>query len=527
MTPALGTIVVGAGFGGIAAALRARALGQNVTLVDRLDQLGGRGRVVAHGGFRFDAGPTVVTAPFLLEELFALFDENIHDHVELRPVSPFYRITFADGRHFDYCGDPQAMRAEIARFSAEDGPGYEALLSLSRALYEVGYERYGTMPFHRLSTMLKALPGLLRLGGTRSVYAMVRRNIRDDSLRRVFSLQPLLVGGHPFHTSGIYALIQHLERAHGVWFPSGGTGALVASLGALMSRHGVTVRLGADVERITTDATGRRVTGVALASGETLPADIVIANADAPALYDELLPSVRKRRWTRRRLDRLSYSMGLFVLYFGTARRYEATAHHTIILGDRYRELLDEVFGRQAHLPHDLSLYLHRPTATDPSMAPAGQDAFYVLAPVPNLRAAIDWSKAAPGLRDRVVEILQARELPGLSDAIVSESFMTPETFRTDYRSRFGAGFSTAPRLTQSAWFRAHNKSEEVDGLYLVGAGTHPGAGLPGVLTSAKVVETLLREREREEGRAAGDARISDMPGRRAFSFPGWPVRTS
>ncbi len=493
------TVVIGAGFGGLAAALRARALGDEVVLLDRLDQAGGRGRVVRHDGFTFDAGPTVITAPFLLEELFALFGEALADHVTLLPVAPFYRITFEDGRHFDYGGDPDAMAREVARFSPADRAGYEALMRHAEALYRVGYERYGAQPFHRLATMLGAFPALLRLGGHRSVYALVRRHLRDDSLRRVFSLQPLLVGGHPFHTSGLYALIQHLERRHGVWFARGGTGALVAALVGLLRRQGVALRLGCDVARLA--HTEGRVTGVMLASGDTINADSVIANADAPAIYADLMPGRRRRRWTDRRIDRLAYSMGLFVLYFGTSRRYEATAHHTIILGRRYRALLDEVFGPFGHgvsPPDDPSLYLHRPTATDPDMAPPGRDAFYVLAPVPNLRAGIDWRIAGKVMRDRLVAMLSARELPDLADSIISESWMTPETFRTDYRSRHGSGFSVAPRLLQSAWFRFHNKSEELDGLYLVGAGTHPGAGLPGVLTSAKVVETLLRARARD-----------------------------
>ncbi|MBW4024436.1 MAG: phytoene desaturase [Proteobacteria bacterium] len=490
--PSGNLIVIGGGFGGIAAALRARALGYDVTLLDRLEQLGGRGRVVEHDGFRFDAGPTVITAPFLLEELFTLFGETLSHHVTLLPVFPFYRVRFIDGHSFDLSGDPAAMRAEVARFSSADRAGYEKMLRHSAELYRVGYERYGATPFHEFATMLKAFPALLRLGGHRSVYGIVRRYLRDESLRRVFTLQPLLVGGHPFHTSGVYALIQHLERAHGVWFAKGGTGALVAALGALMERQGITIRLQADVGRLLHE--NGRITGVALATGETLPASRVIANADAPAIYADLLPGMKRRRWTDRRLDRLDYSMGLFVFYFGTDRRYENTAHHTILLGERYRALLDEIFGRPDHVPEDLSLYLHRPTATDPGMAPPGQDAFYVLAPVPNLRSGIDWAAAAPRLRDRLVSMLETRELPGLSQAIVTESWMTPETFRRDYRSRHGAGFSVSPRLTQSAWFRFHNRSEEVAGLYLVGAGTHPGAGLPGVLTSAKVVEALLRD---------------------------------
>ena len=487
------TVVVGAGFGGIAAALRARALGDAVTLIDRLPEPGGRGRVRRQDGFRFDSGPTVITAPFLLEELFALFGERLADHVTLLPVFPFYRITFEDGRHFDYSGDPAAMAREVERFSPADRQGYERLMRHAQALYRVGYERYGDQPFHRLLTMLAAFPALLRLGGHRSVYRQVARQLADDSLRRVFSLQPLLVGGHPFHTSGLYALIQHLERRHGVWFAEGGTGALVAALIGLARRHGVTVRLGADCTRLTHGA--GRATGIVLADGQVLRADTVIANADAPALYADLMPGRRRRRWTNRRIDRLTFSMGLFVLFFGTSRRYAATAHHTIILGRRYRALLDEVFGRTAQPPDDPSLYLHRPTATDPAMAPPGQDAFYVLAPVPNLRAGIDWAAVAPGFRDRLVALLAERELPDLPATIVSQSWMTPQHFEHDYRSRHGAGFSVAPKLLQSAWFRFHNKSEELRGLYLVGAGTHPGAGLPGVLTSAKVVERLLKER--------------------------------
>jgi phytoene desaturase len=485
-------VVIGGGFGGIAASLRARALGHHVTLVERLDQLGGRGRVVRHDGFHFDAGPTVITAPFLLDELFALFGENRAEHVSLLPVSPFYRIRFIDGRQFDLTGNAAAMRQEVMRFSPGDLAGYEKLQSHSAELYRVGYDGYSAQPFHKFATMLAAFPDIARLGGHRSVYGIVRRYLRDDSLRRVFTLQPLLVGGHPFHTSGLYALIQHLERQHGVWFPKGGTGALVAALGALMRRQGITIRLQSDVARLLHN--NNKIKGVALTTGETLPADAVIANADAPAIYADLLPGVKRRRWTDRKLDRLDYSMGLFVFYFGTNRRYETTAHHTILLGQKYRALLDEIFGRGTEVPEDLSLYLHRPTATDPDMAPAGCDAFYVLAPVPNLRAGIDWAKAAPRLRDRLVAMMESRELPGLSAAIVTESWMTPETFRQDYRSRYGAGFSISPRLTQSAWFRFHNRSEEVRGLYLVGAGTHPGAGLPGVLTSAKVVETLLKQ---------------------------------
>ena len=485
-------VVIGAGFGGLAAALRACALGHHVTLLERLDQPGGRARVFRRDGFVFDAGPTVITAPDLLDELWALFGERRADHVELLPVLPWYRIAFTDGRRFDYGGSVEEMAAKVAAFSPGDEAGFRRLARRTRRLYEVGYLQLGAQPFHRAATMLRAVPALVRLGAWRSLYRFVARDIADESLRRVFTLQMLLIGGHPFRSPALYALIQHLERAGGVWFARGGTTALVSGLAALARRHGVVLRTGCTVQRLLVEA--GRVRGVRLADGETVPADLVIADADAPAVYADLLPAGARRRWTDRRLSRLQPSMGLFVLYFGTTRRFEHVAHHTIILGRRYRALLDEVFGTAAALPDDPSLYLHRPTATDSSLAPAGQDAFYVLAPVPNLRAPIDWSRARAAMRDRVVAMLSARELPGLEACIVSETSLTPADFAHDYLSRDGAGFSVAPTLRQSAFFRFHNRCGDVGGLYLVGAGTHPGAGIPGVLTSAKLVGALLRD---------------------------------
>ncbi len=486
------TVVIGSGFGGLAAALRARALGHQVTILERLDQPGGRARVFRRDGFTFDAGPTVITAPELLDELWALFGESRADHVSLLPVEPWYRIRFHDGRHFDYGGPLEEMAAKVAAFSPADEAGFRRLAERTRRLYEVGYLQLGAVPFHRPGTMLRAVPSLLRLGGWRSLHALVSRYLADESLRRVFTLQTLLIGGHPYRSPALYALIQHLEREGGVWFARGGTTAIITQLAALARRHGIVLRTDSTVSRVLT-ADGR-ASGVRLQDGSTVPADVVIANADAPAVYADLLPSRLRRRWSDRRLRRLQPSMGLFVLYFGTTRRYEDTAHHTIILGRRYRELLDDVFGTTAGLPDDPSLYLHRPTATDPSLAPPGQDAFYVLAPVPNLRAPIEWERGRRVMRDRVVAMLSARELPGLEGCIVSESVLTPVEFARDYLSRDGTGFSVAPTLRQSAFFRFHNRCGDVPGLYLVGAGTHPGAGVPGVLTSAKVVETMLRE---------------------------------
>jgi phytoene desaturase len=485
LPPARRVLVIGAGFGGIAAALRARRLGFAVTLVDRMPAIGGRARVFRQDGFTFDAGPTVITAPQLIEELFALFGERMADHVTMLPVRPWYRILFGDGRRFDYGSSAEEMRAAVAAFAPADLDGYDRLMERSRALYEVGFDRYGAHSFHTPGAMLRALPSLVRLGGYRSVSGLVRSCLKDEALRQAFSLQPLLVGGHPFRTPAIYALIPHLEQRWGVWFPRGGTGALVTALEALMVRHGITVHCGRTATRIL--VTGGHVAGVQFDDGETLPADIVIANADAPQVHAVLTQGAGHRP---SRVDRMHYSFGLFVMCFGTSRSWPDVAHHTIVLGERWKALLDEIFDGAA-LPPDPSLYLHRPAATDPSLQPPGHDGFYVLAPVPNLRAPIDWGRAAPLLRDRVVAQLEARVLPGLSRHITTERIMTPVDFATDYLSRHGAGFSVAPTLLQSAWLRFHNRAA-LPGLYLVGAGTHPGAGVPGVLTSAKLVETLL-----------------------------------
>ena len=478
-------VVVGAGFGGMAAALRARRLGFEVTLVDRMPALGGRARVFQQDGFTFDAGPTVITAPQLIGELFALFGERMAEHVTMLPVRPWYRILFADGRSFDYGSSAGEMREAVATFAPADLDGYDRLMERSRALFEVGFDRYGAHSFDTLGAMLRALPALVRLGGYRSLSGLVRSCIKDEALRRVFSLQPLLVGGHPFRTPAIYALIPYLEQRWGIWFPRGGTGALVAALEALMVRHGVTVQCGRTVTRIV--AEHGRTSGVAFEDGSVLAADIVIANADAPQVHAVLADGAGR---LPSRVDRMQYSFGLFVMCFGTDRSWPDVAHHTIVLGERWKALLDQIFDG-AVVPSDPSLYLHRPAATDPSLQPAGQDGFYVLAPVPNLRAPIDWARAAPLLRDHVVAALEQRVLPGLSQHIVTERIMTPVDFASDYLSRHGAGFSVAPTLMQSAWLRFHNRAR-LPGLYLVGAGTHPGAGVPGVLTSAKLVENLL-----------------------------------
>lgn len=482
-------VVVGAGYGGIAAALRLRAKGYRVTLIDRGRQLGGRARVFERDGFHHDAGPTVITAPFLFEELFELFGERLADHVELVPLKPWYRFRFADGDHFDYGGTLDETLAEIGRISPEDKAGYLRLLAHSKRIFDIGFTQLSAKPFDKLATMLRLIPSLVRLRCDRTVWGLVKAFLKNDKLRQAFSIQPLLVGGNPFDTTSIYGLIHYLERAHGVFFAMGGTGAITRALGVLMERHGIAVRLETTVQRIRVE--NGTATAVELAGGGVIPADLVVSNADAAHLYSSMIPKSKQAWSSRLKLAAASYSMGLYVLYFGTRRSYPDVAHHTIWLGERYRELLDEIFNKRM-LSEDFSLYLHRPTATDPSFAPEGCESFYVLCPVPNLQADIDWNVEGPLLRNRIVAALGRTILPGLADTITAEFSMTPADFREDYLSVHGAGFSVAPLFRQSAWFRFHNRAEGIRNLYLVGAGTHPGAGLPGVLCSAKVVDAII-----------------------------------
>ena len=482
-------LVIGSGFGGLAAAVRLGAKGYRVTVLEQLDAPGGRAYVYHQDGFTFDAGPTIVTAPFLFEELWKLCGRRLSDDVTLVPVSPFYRIRFQDGSHFDYCGDANAMRAEIARFSPGDVDGYEGYMKASEAIFKVGFEQLGDVPFTRWTDMAKIAPEMIRLSSYRSVYSLVSKFFRDSRLRIVFSFHPLLIGGNPFTASSIYCLIAFLERRWGVHFALGGTGRLVDGLVKLIEGQGGTVRCGQQVREIVVK--NRTACGVRLASDEMIPAEIVVSNADSAWTYRHLLPPSVRSRWTDRRIERARYSMSLFVWYFGTRREYPDVPHHTILLGPRYKELLTDIFERKI-LAEDFSLYLHRPTATDRSLAPQGCDAFYVLSPVPHLQSGTDWNIIAERYRGAIAHELGRTLLPDLENQIVTSRLLTPQDFQDRLSSFRGAAFGLEPVLTQSAWFRPHNRSEDVDRLYLVGAGTHPGAGLPGVLSSARVLDSLV-----------------------------------
>jgi len=482
-------VIVGSGFGGLAAAVRLGARGYRVTVLEQLDAPGGRAYVFRQDGFTFDAGPTIITAPFLLEDLWRVCGRRFADDVELRPVRPFYRIRFDDGEILDCSDDDEAMLRQIERIAPDDAAGYRGFLKASEAIYAVAFERLAHVPFDSFTDMLRLAPALVRLRSYRSIYGLVASFVKNPRLRFALSFHPLFVGGNPFTTTSIYGLIAFLERRWGVHCAIGGTGRIVNGLTSLIRGQGNEIRCGARVASIT--VAGGRASGVRLATGEALAADIVVSNADSAATYRDLLPASLRRRWTDRRIAGARYSMSLFVWYFGTSRQYPDVPHHTILAGPRYRELLEDIFTRKV-LADDFSLYLHRPTASDASLAPPGCDAFYVLSPVPHLDADVDWLTQAEPYRCAISRHLSQTLLPDLEKFVVSSRVMTPLDFRDRLLSYKGAAFGLAPSLSQSAWFRPHNRSEEVEGLYLVGSGTHPGAGLPGVLSSARVLDRVV-----------------------------------
>jgi phytoene desaturase len=508
--------VIGSGFGGLAAAIRLQTAGVPTTLYEARDKPGGRAYVYQQDGFTFDAGPTVITAPHCLEELWAEAGRRMADDVELMPVAPFYRLHWLeDGHVFDYDGDAASMARQIAARSPDDVEGYRRFADHARKVFERGYTGLAATPFLRFWDMVKVAPHLARLRADRSVYATVAKYVKDEHLRQALSFHSLLVGGNPFETSSIYTLIHHLERTWGVGFPRGGTGALVQALVGLYQSLGGELRLNAPVEQVRVDADGKHHVS---SGGRTDRYDLVVSNADLDATYSRLYGDDPRAAPMKKKLDKSQWSMSLFVLYFGTDITYsDRVVHHTVVFGRRYRELLAEIF-HGAELPDDMSLYLHAPHVNDPSLAPPGKGAFYVLSPVPHLgNAPIDWDEVGPRYADRVLETLEP-VLPDVRRHVVTRRWITPLTFRDELAARHGAAFSVAPRLGQSAYFRPHNKCDHIPNLYLVGAGTHPGAGVPGVVNSAKATMSVIA---RDFGLAAADpealaeARVAAMSGHR------------
>ena len=482
-------LVIGSGFGGLAVAVRLAAKGWRVTIIEKLDAPGGRAYVFKQDGFTFDGGPTIITAPYLLEEIWELAGAKLSDDVELRAMDPFYQIRFDDGEIINCAADLDAMRAEVKRIEPRDLAGFDRFLKDSEAIYEVAFKELADKPFHELKSLILSVPDLIRLGGFRSVYNKVGQYFTNEKLRVAFSFHPLLIGGNPLTTTAYYCLISHLERQHLVHFAMGGTGAIVKGLVRLLEKLGGSIRYNAEVEQIIVEK--GCAAGVKLVGGEIVNADLVVSNADAAWTYGKLMSETKRKRWTDSKLSRARYSMSLFVWYFGTNRKYDDVYHHKMVLGPRYEEFHKDIFSRKI-LAEDFSLYLHRPTMTDPSLAPEGCDAFYALAPVPHLDSGTDWVTKSESYRKAIAQRLEDTIMPGLSESIITSRIMTPLDFRDRLLSEKGAAFSFEPQLFQSAWFRPHNKSEEAEGLYLVGAGTHPGAGMPGVISSAKIVADLI-----------------------------------
>jgi len=485
----MNSIVIGSGFGGMAAALRLKAKGHNVTLIEKHKDLGGRARVFRKNGFTFDGGPTVITAPYLIDELFQLFNKNSKDYLEIRSLKTWYQFVFEDGFKFNYSGNEQEMIDQIKKINEKDVEGYKNLVNFTKKIFDKGFTELSDVPFDKPSFMLKQIPSLFNLKSYKSVYGLVSSYIENEKLRRLLSMHPLLVGGNPFTTTSIYGLILYLEKKWGIHYSMGGTGQIINGMEKLMNEEHIKILKGCEVNKILSNK--NKITGVELSNGDKIETDNVICNADPPAVYSKLANTNSSNSIFNWKMKRMEYSMGLFVYYFGTKKVYDDVEHHTIKFGDKYKEHLDDIFNNKK-LNDDISYYLHRPTATDKSMAPDNHDCFYVLVPVPNNQSGIDWSIEGDKMKKLVIKKMEESLLPNLSENIVEDFYLTPDYFEKELNTKYGSGFSIQPKFTQSAYFRFHNKSEIFNGLYFVGAGTHPGAGVPGVLSSAKVLDKIL-----------------------------------
>ena len=483
-------IVVGSGFGGLASALRLKSKGYDVTLVEKHPDLGGRARVFKRGNFIYDGGPTVITAPYLFDELFSLFGKKISDYVKIVPLSLWYRFVFSDGDTFDYSGEEKLMEKEIKKFSDKDFKGYNDLVNFTEKIFNKGFTDLSDKPFNNLSFMLKQIPSLLKLKSYKSVYELVSSYISNEKLRRVFSMHPLLVGGNPFTTTSIYTLILFLEKKWGIHYSMGGTGEVVKALEKLMVEEGIKIIKDAEVTEII--AKDKNVKAVKINNSKIMDCNYIVCNSDPPNVYKNLIKSENNYNFLfKQKMKRMDYSMGLFVYYFGSKKQYKNVAHHTIYFGKSYEEHLEKIFEKKI-ISEDISYYLHRPSATDANMAPDGQDAFYVLVPVPNNLSNINWSVEGEKFKNLILDKMDKSVLPGIKDNVVSDFYLTPDYFEKDLSTLHGSGFSIQPKFSQSAYFRFHNQSEIFNNLYFVGAGTHPGAGIPGVISSAKVLDNIL-----------------------------------
>ena len=486
------TCVIGAGFGGLALAIRLQSAGIATTVIEARDRPGGRGYYWERDGFTFDGGPTVITDPDCLRELWELTGHDMAEDVDLMKVMPFYRLNWPDGTNFDYSNDEEELFDEIAKLNPADVAGYQRFLDYAAGVYEEGYVKLGHVPFLDFKSMLKAAPALAKKQAWRSVYSMVSKYIEDERLRQAFSFHSLLVGGSPMKTSAIYALIHKLEKDGGVWWARGGTNRLIAGMVAHFERLGGTMRVGDPVEQVHTF--GTRASEVETKSGFKQRFDAVASNADIMHSYKDLLSGSKRGPDYAKSLAKKSFSPSLFVVHFGLKGTWPGIPHHMILFGPRYKGLVDDIY-KNGVLPADFSIYLHHPTVTDPSVAPEGMSTFYALVPVAHLgKLALNWEEMAPVLEKRVLDEIGRRLIPDIHERIVTKFSYTPKDFQTDLSAHMGSAFSLEPVLWQSAYMRGHNRDDRIENFYLVGAGTHPGAGIPGVVGSAKATAGLMLE---------------------------------
>jgi len=484
-------VVIGSGFGGLALAIRLQSAGLDVTVLEKREKIGGRAYQIKDRGYVFDMGPSLITAPQIIDSVFKAAGRRLQDYVDLVPLDPYYRVYFHDGTHLDYMGDTDRMKEQMSQFNVRDAARFDAFMEEVRPIFDaVIGDRLGSKPFDTIGTMLGFLPRMARLKAYLPVTTFVNRFFSDFRHRFLFSFHPLFVGGNPFYTPSIYLMIPFLEREGGVWFTRGGMYSLVEAMGRLFKELGGTLRTNAEVTGIRVE--GGKAVGVETAE-EFLPAELVVSNADVGHTYKHLIAPEHRRRWTDRKINRTDFTMSCFLLYLGTKKQYPQLEHHTLILAERYKDLLKDIFDKKI-LPDDFSMYLHVPTRTDPGMAPEGSESMYVLVPVANNQSGLDWEALKEGFADKILTFLEEWGMEGLKENLEVLHLFTPDDFESQLNAMHGNAFAVEPKFTQTAWFRPHNRSEDVQGLYLVGAGTHPGAGVPGVFLSAETTYGSIAE---------------------------------
>lgn len=490
----LKAVVIGSGFGGLALAIRLQARGYDVTIVEKREKIGGRAYQFKEAGYTFDMGPSLITAPQIIRSIFEAAGKRMEDYLELMPLDPYYRIYFHDGSHIDYSGDADKMKAQMRAFDPRDADRYDAFMERIKPIYEaVIQDGLGAEPFDTLGKMAGFVPRALKVGAVRPVASVVRDYFRDPRHHFMFSFHPLFIGGNPFSAPSVYLSIPYLEKEDGVWFTKGGMYSVVEALGKVFGELGGTIHTSAEVTKIML-RNGRAV-GVE-AGGRVFPADLVVSNGDVGSTYKYLVDPAARRKWTDRKVESTDYTMSCFLLYLGVRKKFDNLEHHTLILSQRYKELLADIFKNKV-VPDDFSMYLHAPTKSDPDMAPEGGESLYVLIPVTNQQGvSIDWAGIKDAYADKVLGFLEDWGLEGLRQNLEVLKIFTPDDFATELNAMYGNAFAIVPKLTQTAYFRPHNRSEDVPGLYFVGAGTHPGAGVPGVMLSAEATLKSILEDE-------------------------------